>query len=450
MDYKVLIIDYEGIDRVYILEDTILPTHEKIKAIRKFLKINQKELAGDGIDRSLISYIENGKVKLSNETAKVLANNLRKILQRKNLDYQVDADYLLADEKKQVSYKLNTIIEILKTKIKNSSSEFLKELYIAEELLRKWDIPSKKAAIYDLAGDYFFTKLNYHKSKFYYMKAIGNYFRLNDFRKLANVCTKVGRCLLKRGDYEGVISLNEYALSIMEDFKVLDKSLRKRILFNNSLALYKIKSYEESLNCLDKLVSEFKISQNSNYMDVLLLKGNIYIEIGRFEEGLKIYKQLLDLSKKNDNLEKMASAYNNMGEVYYKLKDIDKSIEFLEKSLRIRKEINSIYLISTIKSFIDKLFEVGKYSKAKKYLLELSDIAKNKGDMSLLIETYCKLIDIFIVSSVSIEDKSIIDEMVKFINKNDEVKGIEVLIVKLCKYLVDKDIYKIRDLFSKS
>lgn len=435
---------------MYILEDTILPTHEKIKAIRKFLKINQKELAGDDIDRSLISYIENGKVKLSNETAKILANNLKKILRSKDLDYQVDADYLLANEIEQASYRLNTIIENLKKYIKNSQSEFLTELDIAEKLLEKWDIPSKKAIVYDLAGDYYFTKLNYSKSKFYYLKSLGNYFRLNDYRNLANVCTKVGRCLIKRGDYEGVISLNEYALSIIEDFKVLDKSLRKRILFNNSLALYKIKSYEESLNCLDKLVSEFEITQNSDYMDVLLLKGNIYTEIGRFKEGLKIYEQLLDLSKKYNDLEKMASAYNNIGEIYYKLNDIDKSIEFLEKSLRISKEINSIYLISTIKSFIDKLFEIGEYNKSKMYLLELSAIAKNEDNLSLLIETYCKLIDVFLVSSVNIEDKNLIDKIVIFIKKNKEVKGIEKLIVRLCEYFVDKDIYKIRDLFNKA
>ncbi|WP_427338383.1 tetratricopeptide repeat protein [Caloranaerobacter sp. DY30410] len=434
---------------MYILEDTILPTHEKIKAIRKFLKINQKELAGDGIDRSLISYIENGKVKLSNETAKVLANNLRKILQRKNLDYQVDADYLLADEKKQASYRLDTIIEILKTKIKNSSSEFLTELYTAEKLLRKWDIPSKKAVIYDLAGDYFFTKLNYHKSKFYYMKALGNYFRLNDYRNLVNVFTKIGRCLIKKGDYEGVIILNEYVLSIMEDFKVLDKSFKKRILFNNSLALYKIKSYEESLKCLDELISEFEILKNNQYMDILLLKGNIYTEIGRFEEALKMFEQLLDLSRENGNLEKMASAYNNIGEVYYKLNDIEKSIEFLDKSLRIRKEINnSTYLISTIKSFIDKLSEGGKYSKAKMYLLELSDIAKNKGDMSLLIETYCKIVEIFIMSSETTEDKNIIDEIIEFIKVNKGVDGLEKLIVRLCEYFVDKDIYKIKRIIS--
>ncbi|WP_152912109.1 tetratricopeptide repeat protein [Caloranaerobacter sp. TR13] len=432
------------------MEDTILPTHEKIKAIRKFLKINQKELAGDGIDRSLISYIENGKVKLSNETARVLANNLKKILQRKNLDYKVDADYLLADEKKQVSYKLDTIIESLKTKIKDSPDEFLTDFDIAEKLLRKWDIPSKKAAIYDLAGDYFYNKLDYSKSKFYYMKALGNYFRLKDYTNLANVCSKVGKCLIKKSDYETAISLNDYALSIMENFDISEEKLKKRILFNNALALYKIKSYEESLNCLNKLISEFEISQNSNYMDVLQLKGNIFTRIGKYEEGLKIYKQLLDLSRVNNNLEKMASAYNNIGEVYYKLNYVEKSIEFLEKSLEIRKEINSIYLISTIKSFIDKLFEIGKYNKAKMYLIELSDIAKNKGDMSLLIETYCKLIDIFIVSSVSIDDKNIIDEIVKFIKENKKIEKLERLIVRLCGYLVDKDIYKIKEILIQS
>ncbi|QIB27242.1 helix-turn-helix transcriptional regulator [Caloranaerobacter azorensis] len=433
---------------MYILEDTILPTNEKIRAIRKFLKINQKELAGDNIDRSLISYIENGKVKLSNETAKILANNLSRILKEKNLNYQVDADYLLADEKKQASYRLNTIIEILKNMMKDSTDEFLTKFYMAEELLRKWDIPSKKAVIYDLVGDYFFNKLNYYRSEFYYMMALGNYFRLNDYRNLVNVCTKIVRCLIKRGEYEEAISLNDYAMSIIEDFKILDSDFKERILFNNSLALFKIELYEESLNCLDKLISEFDISEESKQMDILLLKANNYNLIGRLEESLEIYKQLLELAKQSGNLERMAIAYNNIGEIYYKLNNIEKSIEFLEKSLIIREEINSIYLISTIKLFIDKLFEDSKYDEAMLYLFRLLDIAKKRNDLVLLLDTYCRLLDIFIVNSMNMEE-NLIDEMVKFVKKNMEMKGIGELIARLCKYFANKDIYKIRDLFDR-
>ncbi|WP_081943528.1 helix-turn-helix domain-containing protein [Caloranaerobacter azorensis] len=441
--------DYEVTDKVYILEDTILPTNEKIRAIRKFLKINQKELAGDNIDRSLISYIENGKVKLSNETAKILANNLSRILKEKNLNYQVDADYLLADEKKQASYRLNTIIEILKNMMKDSTDEFLTKFYIAEELLRKWDIPSKKAVIYDLVGDYFFNKLNYYRSEFYYMMALGNYFRLNDYRNLVNVCTKIVRCLIKRGEYEEAISLNDYAMSIIEDFKILDSDFKERILFNNSLALFKIELYEESLNCLDKLISEFDISEESKQMDILLLKANIYNLIGKLEESLEIYKQLLELAKQSSNLERMAIAYNNIGAIYHRLNNIEQSIKFLKKSLRIRRNIKSERLVFTIKSIINILFDTGEYNKSKIYLFELLSIAKKEEDISLLIETYCRLMDVFLVDLVDIEDEKFIDEMIKFVRENREAEGIGELIAKLCKYFVNKDIYKIRDLFDR-
>ncbi|SHH45041.1 Helix-turn-helix domain-containing protein [Caloranaerobacter azorensis DSM 13643] len=441
--------DYEVTDKVYILEDTILPTNEKIRAIRKFLKINQKELAGDNIDRSLISYIENGKVKLSNETAKILASNLSRILKEKNLNYQVDADYLLADEKKQASYRLNTIIEILKNMMKDSTDEFLTKFYMAEELLRKWDIPSKKAAIYDLAGDYFFNKLNYYRSEFYYMMALGNYFRLNDYRNLVKVCTKIVRCLIKRGEYEEAISLNDYAMSIIEDFKILDSDFKERILFNNSLALFKMELYEESLNCLDKLILEFDISEESKHMDILLLKANIYNLIGKLEESLEIYKQLLELAKQSSNLERMAIAYNNIGAIYHRLNNIEQSIKFLKKSLRIRRNIKSERLVFTIKSIINILFDTGEYNKSKIYLFELLSIAKKEEDISLLIETYCRLMDVFLVDLVDIEDEKFIDEMIKFVRENREAEGIGELIAKLCKYFVNKDIYKIRDLFDR-
>ena len=79
----------------------ILSPGQKIKKIRKDLKINQKDVSGGKITRELISIIENDKSTLTPAVAEIIAENINKICRERNLDYTLSSEYLLEDVREQ-------------------------------------------------------------------------------------------------------------------------------------------------------------------------------------------------------------------------------------------------------------------------------------------------------------------------------------------------------------
>lgn len=430
---------------MYILEEKILPVGKKIRAIRKYLKINQEKLAGELINRSMISYIENGKVKLSRETAQVLVKNLKRVIEEKNLDLEIDADYLLADEIGQASYLLDTKIKKLQGFMEDGKL-FEKELDKTEDILKNWDIPLKKSYIYEIAGDYFYKKDFIDKSKIYYLKALENYIRINHHKKIACVHTKLGRCAIKKGNNEEALHLNNYALSVMCSNNIDNKELEKRILFNNALALTLLKKYSDSLTVLDKFIVKFKYLKNSEYKDVMLLKGNNFFYLGRNNDALKIYNELLEFSKKIKDVELEARALKNISSIYYKMSEVIRSIELEEKCLNLRINIKSKHLATNMLSLAEKYLEIGKYEISQKYLLNALEKAKESKDIFLQIEIYHLLLKLYSLGNKESLRKDILDEIFSFVVNNKDAQGLDVLIFRLCNFYINEDTEKLKSL----
>jgi tetratricopeptide (TPR) repeat protein len=436
---------------MYILEDVILSPHRKLRAIRKYLKVNQEKLAGDKIDRSLISYIENGKTRLTRSTAEVLAGNFRKIIKENGLDLQIDAEYLLADEKGQVGYQLDTCIKNLSIYLESDYDKFEAELEKAQELLDKWDIPTKKAKVYELAGDYFYEKSSFEESKIYYMKSLENYVKTNNIISMASINSKLARCALRAERYEEGINFNNYALSLLEASNLSDAEIEKRVLFNNAIAFYRIERYNKALESLSKLKREFKDLDVDKQLDILLLEGNIYGEIGEYSKAINNFEGLLRISEEEGNYELLALIYKNIGEVYDRIGKKEEAIEYGKKSIEIREEIDTKYsnnIVSTVKSIAKMYIEINKYGCAEDFIIQF--LEKRKSDISpgSLIELYDILLDIYLKTKQEDLKDTILDDIFEIIKNNEMVYGIEKVILKLCNYYYDKDIDKVKKLLN--
>ena len=431
---------------MYILEDLILPKNLKIKAIRKYLKINQQDLVGDKIDRSLISYVENGKTKLTRSTANVIALNLRRIIEEKNLDLKVSAEYIFADESKQAEYLLDTYIEKL-NRLKDSDDEgFRNELAKAEDLLNEWDTASRKAKIYEIAGDYYYEKLSSEKSKIYYLKSLENYSRLSDYYNMADINSKLARCALKKHNYEEASYINMHVLYMFGKNNIVNPILEKRVLFNNALANAKLKRYEISMEMIDRLKTKLGDDERTEYIDVLMLQANIHVEKCEYQKALEAYEQILSVSKKIGNREFEAMANNNLGYIYSLLDDFDKSIYYYTESLHIREEINSRYIILTLVSLAERYLRNNEYDQGKEYLLRVIQMLKSEKDMSIKYKVYDNLIDIYLNSYGIKMDSSICNDIFEFVKQYRKELEDQELIIKLCKYYAKHDLKKVKEI----
>lgn len=431
---------------MYILEDLILPVNKKIKAIRKYLKVNQKELAGEELDRSMISYIENGKTKLTKDTANKLAKNFDKIIKKKGLTYKIDSEYILADEMRQAGYKLKSNILKLKEYMMAKDDNFIRLMKETDELLKTWDIPAIKAEVYEIAGDFNYNKRDICNSRLYYLKSMMNYYKIGNQEMVAGIFSKIAKNAIIKGDYYEAIYLNEYSLNILENEQIENDTIKKRIYFNNALAFSNMKKYENSLFFLNKLLNEYKDLDTRQYLDVLILKGNNYFRNNDFENAMKVYKETLFYAEKVNDIRAKAIAYENIGTIHYIEGEISKCIEYRLKSIElkiIKKDYSYLY---TLKSLVSVYIEIGEYKKAWTHIANIIDKAKKDNNYNLLFEIYNQILDIYIEGKGKYFSEQVLYEITDFIASNKVKLDVKEMILKLCNIFIEKDSKKVKEL----
>ena len=444
---------------MYILEDLIIPNQQKLKDITKFLKINQQQLARGEIDRSLISYIENGKTKITKETAKIIANNLKKIIQEKNLPYDIDASYILACEKEQAAYKLESHIKKLKMFFEDSDwSSFEEELANTEKVINHWDVWDKKAQIYDLAGDYYYKRDSYDKSKMYYMKSLENYVKTSNNKSIAVGNFKVARCAYQKGNYEEALNLNNYCLSILRSNNLKDDIIEDKILFNNSLFYIRLTEYSQALELITKFLDKNKNRNPADNLDARLLKGLALAAQGEKDKALDEYDKVVSIGIKSNRLDILSRAYQNIAAVYSREGNSEIAIEFLKKSIEVREKINCKNIVNTIHVLAYRYIDCKNYKLALETLDVALQKAKKHNSIADEISIYSTIVDVYVESdNDSITHANQLLEFIKEYkekhkdkskDKNKYKDKIEEVIIKLCKYFIDREPEKVKEILS--
>ena len=94
--------------------------------------------------------------------------------------------------------------------------------------------------------------------------------------------------------------------------------------------------YARSISIISNAITE--VSEKEK-----IISGNIkrYMDVGKLEDALKEYAELLKIHTESDNKEGMGATYGNMGIVFQTQGDLQKSLEYYEKSLKIYDEIGN-------------------------------------------------------------------------------------------------------------
>ncbi|WP_432662309.1 tetratricopeptide repeat protein [Wukongibacter baidiensis] len=433
---------------MYFLDEVILPPGEKIRRIRSYLGLKQYEITGGKVTRNLISYIENGKTKLVRDTAAIIVESMNELAEKKKIPLNIDVEYLMRDETAQAKLLLERYLNNLKKYIKAENEEFENELNKAKNIFRNWDITDKKAEIYELAGDYYYEKQQFSESHINYLKSLECYIRSSNHLKTAELYMKLGRCANWLKNYQESINLNNYALAILENGDSSKEYIGKRVLFNNALSYKKLGLFDEALSSLEELESEMgdKLTE-SQYCDILLLKGNCYFQKQNYSIAKKIFEQIVDITKNNGNQEFLALTYMNLSELYLKTNEEEKSIEYINDSLKIRINTNYEYLEEIYIELGKRYRDIKKYDLSEKYLMKALKETNIKEKRHFQIDIYEELL----YSYIYWKKDSRIDELIKNVKKifdNKDCRGNEAknVFFKAAHYYIEKDIEKSKEL----
>jgi signal transduction histidine kinase len=142
----------------------------------------------------------------------------------------------------------------------------------------------------------------------------------------------------------------------------------------------------------------------------------------KFKEALIYDQQQLDIATKQNFSNHQATALNNMGLCYFELKDYLKAIEFHQKSLDIRKAINSKEgIISCLQKLCRAHIALGQLNEALVYQQEaLNLIETSSKNPQMLSESYQSLYEI---NEKKGNDKVAFSYFKKYITLKDSIDG---------------------------
>jgi len=229
----------------------------------------------------------------------------------------------------------------------------------------------------------YYDKLGpYNESVILYMKALAIFKALDNTAQVSRCYYKLGFNHFKLADYD--LGLDYYFKSLKLDeernYKPGIALTLERIgkLYLNTGDFYKAReSFERALNIFIELKDDFRMLMNESCIAVTYQKEAMrYDNDSLFYKAIDLYKVLLPKSSKKSP-ETHATLLQNIGSSYRFLKQYDKSLEYLIKSLPIQVELG-LHKDSahTCNDIAETYLDMNQLSKAKKYALKAVNFAR--------------------------------------------------------------------------
>ena len=145
------------------------------------------------------------------------------------------------------------------------------------------------------------------------------------FMRLASVYQKEGK-------------LNEL-IDVYETAKVNEEIEHIHFLFLAQAYMLDEKG-SKAIELIEKAISVYPKEndiKDKRYLNYLIIKGNIYLNMGKIENAIQCYQEVLKID------DEIAQAYINIGCAYVNNKRPKDGIPFLEKAVKLNPKVASIY-----------------------------------------------------------------------------------------------------------
>lgn len=382
----------------------ILTPAEKLIKIRRIIGAKQHHIAGNELTRSLVSQIENGKIKLVPNTAQILANNINKIIKEKNIDYEeVTPEYLLEDKYcqiRKVANKYITDLKILKTE-EHSPAFFHEKIFEIESFMSNYNVESiLKSKVYKLISDIHFKKLNEPvESSFKLSLSIDFALNANQYETVIELMIESLREHDANELHSEQLRILRLALAIYENNHLEDKDTLKRLYYNIAWCYKKLNKFTESIYYLDLLINSFQF-KHYQILDLYVLKANCLLEKRNILPAEQLYHDALYIAFDNDNPAVVSRIYNNLAQLYRYKQDRIKSLEYTNKSLLIKNEISEEDYSNTLYHAIENFIELNEIDLVSNYYPRVLKSLKKVNSKTRYEEILLKIFSYFFENNI--------------------------------------------------
>ena len=247
---------------------------------------------------------------------------------------------------------------------------------------------SIKAEVLNFLGVVNRNKGNYGGAMDYYFEALEQAKKHNDYIQIAYSNNNLGGIFTMQGNYIDAI---EYIKSALHYFSKENHLKGIGYTYVNLGNLYRYAGEtDEGIRCLNQAII-YKEKVNDT-IGIAITKNLIAIALfdkGDFDEAHILYTQLQDLYRINKDIKGLSVVKNYLGLLETKDSNYQRAIQFFKESIKLSEHIQNKYGIALAK--IDMAIpyhKLGQTIKALKILDEGSLLAREIGDLELIIDSY--------------------------------------------------------------
>ncbi len=142
------------------------------------------------------------------------------------------------------------------------------------------------------------------------------------------------------------------------------------LLLKKASLYYKKRDFNESLRNLNDALYYFKSEKDILNLAVVHNEiGLIKEELGFFEESIYQFDAALDILDGLNEKGKIVQVYNNLGNVYHLIKDVENSYKYYQKALTISEESNLLYEeVKSSSNLVEILFTLKDFERISRIL----------------------------------------------------------------------------------
>ena len=292
--------------------------------------------------------------------------------------------------------------------------------------------------MYKKLADYYIDHYDYSKAYSYYLSSFENQTNLFNNLDVIHLILCIDYCCGKLNKYKEKLEFSNLARIYMPNMPLTESY---KLRYNDILAYKSLKNYTNAIHFILKLEENFKDILNNDIIrkiNVLVLKGNCYIELEKFTEALDIHMEALELAKYN--LELTLLPYTNIIDIYIKLNDKKNLKVALADCIPLIKEYDKFespkYLPNFYYHISEGLYLLEDYTESKIYLNLALSSSKKCNNILILEKSIDKLLSIYISENNKIEINSLKNELLELISIN-LISFNNRLTFKFIKYYID-------------
>lgn len=395
---------------------------EKIRLMRKKLRIKQAEIEGVNMTRAFISMMESGKRTVSKASSKALAERFNEIGRRISVNLDLDDEYFSRQPDEDARFYCEEELH------KDNNRKNLEELI---SIAKQFKLDDLLARMYKIDGDKYFHEHEYTKSFMSLSNALGKYKELKDDKSQIVIYNSMGTCKTRMNEYEEAIFYYKQAISYAEQEN--DDITFVKAMNNLSLAYYHIKQYDKCIKTIDEnILSNVECNETNRkiIIQAKVTKAVSLYDLNRKEEAVKEYFNIIEEIKGEDEV-LLAVLYNNISRYYLEINDFQQGLKYVTEAQRLKSKVDKQTLPNTINTKGQVFFKQGFYDESI-MLFELAiDVAEEYKKFDMLLENYKDLVKAYESTNELDKVKSAMENFLNTLEQYDIEMGKSYALYKL-------------------